>query len=77
LPETKDTRPVPSAATIYAVRKLGEFELTSESEARSIARRLWPNADPSNLDVIISLCNAQRRPVAKPKDAPVIVTKIA
>ena len=63
------TDQVPSAATMFAVRKLGEYDPPSESAARKIALRLWPKADPDNLDTIISLWRDQRRPLDFVSDA--------
>jgi hypothetical protein len=70
------TDQAPSAATLAAVRKLNTYDPPSESAARKVALRLWPKADPDNLDTIISAWRDQRRPLAKPQDGPIKITVV-
>ena len=71
------TTSAPSAATLHAVHRLSLYDPGSTSEAREIALRLWPKADPANLDTIVSLWRDQRRPKAPEPSPVVIVSKIA
>src|SRR5262245_35690008 len=66
----------PSAATLHAVHRLTLYDPRSTSEALKIALRLWPKPDPNNLDTIVALWAAQRRPKTAEPSPVVIVSKI-
>src|SRR5262245_56124468 len=58
--EDRMTTSAPSAATLHAVHRLTLHDPRSASEARKVALRLWPKADPNNLDTIVALWRDQK-----------------
>jgi hypothetical protein len=71
------TDQAPSAATLAAVRRLNEYAPPSEPAARKTALRLWPKADPIQLETILTLWKAQRRPVAPSPSDVITLSSVA